>query len=298
MSLVLQMPSLRPCHTCYCLLEDFSNFDKSDSATLRTEERSKKVVSKALEMAANRQKGEGKKMCSRHSLDFRPNVLWDLPVFDVHQCLGPDCLHVLDIGLFEWIIKFIFAEFDDTMTTAAAARTKREITKRMATIPYFPGLVRFPNGIEKVAIEKKGKFQGAEYRNIMKQIIAVVFDLVPPETLRALTAFLEMYKVAKLPRHDHHTLKELRGRTKEFFTKMAHFMPYSASGLRFPKLHVTSHFEVFIKYFGRLENLDTETFETFHHAGAQIPYDNSNKQRDLVTKQVLPFSTHKYWHKS
>ena len=287
-SLVLQMPSKRPCHTCYCPLVDFSDYSRSVAAKLRTEKRSKIVISRGMEMAANRKKGERKKLSSRHSLNFRPNVFWDLPVFDVHQCLGPDCLHVLDIGLFEWIIKFIFAEFDGTMTTAEASKTKEEVTNRLAGIPYFPGLVRFPNGIEKVAIDKKGKFQGAEYRDIMKQIVAVVVDLVSPATLRALTAFLELYRVAKLPKHDQETLKALRDITSNFFSAMGHFTEYSASELRFPKLHVTAHFERFIKAFGRLENLDTETFETFHHAAAQIPYDHTNKQRELVTKQVPP----------
>lgn len=286
-SLVL-MPSRKPCHTCCCLLTNFNNYEKGKEAKMRTGQRSEQVVREAFDLAASRKKGEGKALCTRHSLDFRPNVLWGLDLFDVHQCLGPDCLHVLDIGLFEWIVKFIFEEMDQTLTTGSAVKVKTEITKRLASIPYFPRLVRFPNGIEKVAILKKGKFQGAEYRNIMKQLVAVVFDLVPLPTLQALTTFLDLYKVAKLPRHDNRTLHRLQSSTKELFSKMEHFKKYSSSELRFPKLHVTVHIERFIKMFGRLGNLDTETFETFHHLKAQIPYENTNKQTGTVTKQVIP----------
>jgi len=45
---------------------------------------------------------------------------------------------------------------------------KQRIDQNFLEVPPFPGLTRFPRGIEKVAIEGHGKFQGTEYRNIMK----------------------------------------------------------------------------------------------------------------------------------
>lgn len=43
-----------------------------------------------------------------------------------------------------------------------------EIDRRFALIPPFDGLIIFPNGISKITIQNKGKFQGKEYRNVMK----------------------------------------------------------------------------------------------------------------------------------
>ena len=206
------MPSKRPCHTCDCLAECFSDFHAGMSATLRSNVQSKGVVTKALEMAKKRQKTLGKKLCSESSLCFRPNVLWNFDVFDVHQCLGPDCLHVLDLGLFEWLLKFVYAELESLSDEGKS--TKEIITKRFAAMSHFPALVVFPNGIEKVGIEKKGKFQGAEYRNIMKQILAVIFDLVPAETVKALGCLLRFYESAKAPWHTEETLEALRWTTE------------------------------------------------------------------------------------
>jgi len=36
----------------------------------------------------------------------------------------------------------------------------------------------------------------------------------------------------------------------------------------------------------RLENLDTESQEQFHHFSAQIPFDNSTKIKDKTTQKV------------
>jgi len=40
--------------------------------------------------------------------------------------------------------------------------------RSFSKMPRFPGLIIFPHGITKVQLDKKGKFQGKEYRSIMK----------------------------------------------------------------------------------------------------------------------------------
>ena len=45
---------------------------------------------------------------------------------------------------------------------------KRNVDERFGLMPRFPKLIKFPHGITKVQLEKKGKFQGKEYRSIMK----------------------------------------------------------------------------------------------------------------------------------
>ena len=55
--------------------------------------------------------------CQKLSLVYLENCLWSLPHFDVYTGSGPDCLHSLDIGLSQWIIKFLFAEIDQRNKT-------------------------------------------------------------------------------------------------------------------------------------------------------------------------------------
>ena len=64
------------------------------------------------------------------------------------------------------------------------------------------------------------------------------------------------------------------------------FNKYSPSELDFPKFHMPVHFKHFIMLFGRLENLDTESGEQFHHWSAQVPFDNSSKRKDMATEKV------------
>ena len=67
------------------------------------------------------------------------------------------------------------------------------------------------------------------------------------------------------------------------------FKDFSPSELNFPKFHAPVHFQLFILLFGRLENLDTETLEQFHHFSAQLPFDNSTKLKDKATQKVFLF---------
>ena len=68
------------------------------------------------------------------------------------------------------------------------------------------------------------------------------------------------------------------------------FKDFSPSELNFPKFHAPVHFQLYILLFGRLENLDTETLEQFHHFSAQLPIDNSTKLKDKATQKVFLFS--------
>jgi len=49
-----------------------------------------------------------------------------------------------------------------------ASAVKRDIDERFARMSRYPGVIIFPHGITKVQLDKKGKFQGKEYRSIMK----------------------------------------------------------------------------------------------------------------------------------
>ena len=55
----------------------------------------------------------------------------------------------------------------------------------------------------------------------------------------------------------------------------------SPSSLKFPKMHMLTHFEHFICHYGTLDNMDTEYTEHAHIPFAKVPYRRSNK-RDLL----------------
>ena len=55
------------------------------------------------------------------------------------------------------------------------------------------------------------------------------------------------------------------------------FVKVSPSSLKFPKMHMLTHFKHFIHHYGTLDNMDTEYTEHTHIPFAKVPYRHSNK---------------------
>ena len=124
-----------------------------------------------------------------------------------------------------------------------ASAVKRDIDERFARMSRYPGIIIFPHGITKVQLDKKGKFQGKEYRSIMKvsllnfslscrhspcshfffllfffplqQVVVAFLGYISDEALKAVLSYLRLYKTAKAPQH---TLPTLQGLEKEVET--------------------------------------------------------------------------------
>jgi len=137
LALVRCLPANFPCHACECPREEFHSYTSGSSARLRSpdpphthtplsfltdflllfsslhrsEPRSKKKFEQAR-IIAQKSVSRANVYLSQYSLVFLENYLWNVPGFDVHTCIGPDCLHELDLGLSNWIILFLFAQID------------------------------------------------------------------------------------------------------------------------------------------------------------------------------------------
>ena len=137
LALVRCLPANFPCHACECPREEFHSYASGSSARLRSpdpphththlsfltdflllfsslhrsEPRSKKKFEQAR-IIAQKSVSRANVYLSQYSLVFLENCLWNVPGFDVHTCIGPDCLHELDLGLSNWIILFLFAQID------------------------------------------------------------------------------------------------------------------------------------------------------------------------------------------
>jgi len=84
------------------------------------------------------------------------------------------------------------------MKDETGKRLKREMERRFRSTPSFPGLTIFPRGIERVVIKEAGRFQGRDYREIMKQIVVILVDLFEEkEPLNVTLSFLSVYTNAK-----------------------------------------------------------------------------------------------------
>jgi len=151
----------------------------------------------------------------------------------------------------------------------------------------------------------------------VQQVVVAFLGYISDEALKAVLSYLRLYKTAKAPQHTLPTLQDLEKEVEtyalidyissntlltrglsffsllllsgRFMTDAQVFKDFSPSELNFPKFHAPVHFQLFILLFGRLENLDTETLEQFHHFSAQLPFDNSTKLKDKATQKVFFF---------
>ena len=155
LALVRCLPANFPCHACECPREEFHSYASGSSARLRStlfpliapfssltdflllllpffsslhrsETRSNKKFEQAT-IIAQKSVSRANVYLSQYSLVLLENCLWNVPGFDVHTCIGPDCLHELDLGLSNWIILFLFAQIDQRYGSGKSSGTLLEI---------------------------------------------------------------------------------------------------------------------------------------------------------------------------
>ncbi|KAG6804868.1 hypothetical protein H0H92_001917, partial [Tricholoma furcatifolium] len=69
------------------------------------------------------------------------------PRADIHELLAPDLLHQLIKGTFkDHLVTWVNDYLDHVHTPAEAAKIVADIDRRIAAVPPFPGLRRFPEG--------------------------------------------------------------------------------------------------------------------------------------------------------
>ncbi|KAJ7906139.1 hypothetical protein B0H13DRAFT_2333723 [Mycena leptocephala] len=132
---------------------------------------------------------------------FDPGTLWDefgiradvvpfthgFPRADIHELLSPDLLHQVIKGTFkdhlvEWVNQYLHTTYGESRALEIIA----DIDHRIAAVPSFPGLRRFPDGRDFT------QWTGDDSKALMKVYIAAIAGHVPPQMVKsqgALTRF-------------------------------------------------------------------------------------------------------------
>src|ERR1035438_3642664 len=100
--------------------------------------------------------------------------------------------------------------------------------------------------------------------------------------IQCMVVFIEWFYQASLPKHTEGTLALMNDVFWKFNKLKDVFVNVSLSSLKFPKMHMLTHFEHFICHYGTLENMDTEYTEHAHIPFAKVPYWRSNKCDPLL----------------
>src|ERR1035438_3888974 len=76
--------------------------------------------------------------------------------------------------------------------------------------------------------------------------------------IQCMVVFIEWFYQASLPKHTEGTLALMNDAFRKFNKLKEVFVNMSLSSLKFPKMHMLTHFKHFIHHCGTLDNMDTE----------------------------------------
>ncbi|KAH8978900.1 hypothetical protein EDB86DRAFT_3108365 [Lactarius hatsudake] len=227
----------------------------------------------------------------KEAFEGEPRIIWDgysiiddvmpftthFPRANIHELLSPDLLHQVIKGTFkdhlvEWVTDYLHIVHGK----AGAKERLADIDRRIAAVPSFPGLRRFPKG--------RGfkQWTGDDSKALMKVYLPAIVGYVPPQMVRAIAAFMEFCYLARRSQLDEDTLDQID-------MAVAHFRQereiFEDTGVRedfsLPRQHSISHYRFLIEQFGAPNGLCSSITESKHIKAVKEPWRHSSRNEPL-----------------
>ncbi|KAF8427570.1 hypothetical protein L210DRAFT_3614931 [Boletus edulis BED1] len=208
------------------------------------------------------------------------------PRANIHELIAPDILHQIIKGTFKdhlvkWVEIYIREHYQNADSIMA------DIDRRIAAVPSFPGLRRFPQG--------RGfkQWTGNDSKALMKVYLPAIADYIPTQMVQAIAAFMEFCYIVRQYSLTEHDLKSLNSALQRFETHRSIFQTCGIrpSGISIPRIHALQHYEELIQLFGAPNGLCSSITESKHIKAVKKPYRRSNRNNALnqilITNQQL-----------
>ncbi|KAG2040104.1 hypothetical protein BDR03DRAFT_1034319 [Suillus americanus] len=185
----------------------------------------------------------------------------DFPCADIHELLAPDPLHQIIKGSFkdhlvEWVERYLLQEHGKTRANIIL----NDINQRIAAVPPFPGLRRFPRG------HHFKQWTGDDSKALMKVYLPAIEGYVPKDVVRAFSAFLEFCYLVQCNILMEKSLKEIQETVTTF---------------SLPRQHSMVHYIHCIRLFGAPNGLCSLIMELKHIKAVKEPWRRSSRYNAL-----------------
>ncbi|KAF7308078.1 hypothetical protein MKEN_01170200 [Mycena kentingensis (nom. inval.)] len=206
-----------------------------------------------------------------------PDVLpftWDFPRADIHELLSPDLLHQVIKGTFKdhlvtWVEEYLVLQHGKR----EAAKKMADIDRRIAAVPAFPGIRRFPDG--------RGfeQWTGDDSKALMKVFLPAIEGHVPPQMVRALAAFLDFCYLVRRNDIGEDTLDAIEAALERYHVERQIFQDSGVcpDGFSLPRQHSISHYPYLIREFAAPNGLCSSITESKHIKAVKEPWRRSSR---------------------
>ncbi|KAI5992692.1 hypothetical protein EDD15DRAFT_2167831 [Pisolithus albus] len=209
----------------------------------------------------------------------------DFPRADIYKMLTPNLLHQIIKGIFkDHLVSWIGEYLKITYGEAEANRILDDIDRRIAAVPPYPNLQRFPEG------RRFKQWTGDDSKALMKVFLPACY--VPPAMICALSAFLDFCYCARRNSLNESALECLQSALDRFHLNRRIFQETGIcdsgpKGFSLPRQHAMNHYCHLIQEFGALNGICSSITESKHIKAVKKPWRRSNHYQALG-QMLLP----------
>ncbi|KAF7341721.1 hypothetical protein MSAN_02070600 [Mycena sanguinolenta] len=165
-----------------------------------------------------------------------------------------------------------------SMAKPGPKKIMADIDRRIAAVPPFPGLRRFPEG--------RGfkQWTGDDSKALMKVYLPAIEGHVPTQMVRALSAFLDFCYLVRRNAMDEVTLDAIDMALARFHHERAIFVESGVcpDGFCLPRQHSLTHYRHLITQFGAPNGLCSSITESKHIKAVKKPWRRSSRFEALA----------------
>ncbi|EIW51958.1 uncharacterized protein TRAVEDRAFT_40766 [Trametes versicolor FP-101664 SS1] len=201
------------------------------------------------------------------------------PRADIHELLTPDLLHQLIKGTFKdhivaWVVDYVKMNAN---SEREADRILDDIDHRLAAVPSFPGLRRFPQG------RNFKQWTGNDSKALMKVFLPAIVGYVPEKMVQCIAALLDFCYLARRSAHDTFSLRAMDELLEKFHQLRTVFeeVGIRPDGFALPRQHALVHYVRSIQLFGSPNGLCSSITESRHISAVKKPWRDSSRNNPL-----------------